>query len=303
MNNFYILGFLAVTFLPFLTLLGGLTLWRYLERKKRRRSPFTKGFLRQPGESLRKRLDDELLKFQGYMLVAILFPVLLTGTYFAQNFGTDHKRIQVVLYAAVIAIALAPMLTLSIRLAARVKSLQLGLDGETATGQLLNTLMLNGCHVYHDIACQYGNVDHIVVGPGGVFVIETKARSKPVTGDGKADARVVYDGDSIRFPTHVETRVLDQVRTNASCVSKWLTAATGHKVATRPVVALPGWYVERKGRSDVLVINPEPGESKFMSKPNANRSLTQEEIQRITYQIERENRTIEPESRKYDRTV
>ena len=38
------------------------------------------------------------------------------------------------------------------------------------------------------------NIDHVIIGPAGVYAVETKARRKPETGKGRSDARVVYDG-------------------------------------------------------------------------------------------------------------
>lgn len=61
------------------------------------------------------------------------------------------------------------------------RSYQLGYEGEIAVGQELNQLMLDGYRVYHDFPGDKFNIDHIVVGPPGVFAVETKARSKPTS--------------------------------------------------------------------------------------------------------------------------
>ena len=52
----------------------------------------------------------------------------------------------------------------------------------------------------HDFPANQFNVDHVVIGPTGVFAVETKARSKPVNGGGKQDATVVCHGDHLAFP-------------------------------------------------------------------------------------------------------
>jgi hypothetical protein len=48
------------------------------------------------------------------------------------------------------------------------------LGGEEAVGRLLAQLREDGFHSIHDIDTGHGNIDHVVVGPTGVFVIETK---------------------------------------------------------------------------------------------------------------------------------
>lgn len=53
-----------------------------------------------------------------------------------------------------------------------------GTLAEEAVGRTLEALRHEGWIVMHDIEQQYeGNIDHLVSGPGGVFMIETKARA------------------------------------------------------------------------------------------------------------------------------
>jgi Nuclease-related domain len=49
-----------------------------------------------------------------------------------------------------------------------------GRDGERATAKELRTLRSEGWSVRHDLEDKYGNLDHVVVGPGGVFLLDTK---------------------------------------------------------------------------------------------------------------------------------
>jgi hypothetical protein len=52
-----------------------------------------------------------------------------------------------------------------------------GARAETSVGEELNKLCPEGFVVMHDVAQRYeGNVDHLVSGPCGVFMVETKAR-------------------------------------------------------------------------------------------------------------------------------
>jgi Nuclease-related domain len=50
-----------------------------------------------------------------------------------------------------------------------------GAEGEEAVGQILEGLGGDGWHVIHDVTFGRGNIDHVVVGPGGVFAVETKS--------------------------------------------------------------------------------------------------------------------------------
>jgi hypothetical protein len=55
-----------------------------------------------------------------------------------------------------------------------------GARGEEQVGGLLDELLRDGWRVIHDASFGNGNVDHIVIGPGGVFTVETKSHPGPV---------------------------------------------------------------------------------------------------------------------------
>jgi hypothetical protein len=50
-----------------------------------------------------------------------------------------------------------------------------GAEGERAVGAVLAQLEDEGWKALHDISLGRGNVDHVLIGPGGIFTIETKS--------------------------------------------------------------------------------------------------------------------------------
>ena len=63
------------------------------------------------------------------------------------------------------------------------RRIRLGFEGERHVGEALNQLMLVGYRVFHDFLItdkprSIRNIDHIVIGPNGVFAVETKTRRK-----------------------------------------------------------------------------------------------------------------------------
>jgi hypothetical protein len=57
-----------------------------------------------------------------------------------------------------------------------------GATGEEQVGGLLDDLVQReGWHVLHDASLGHGNVDHILIGPAGVFTVETKSHPGPVS--------------------------------------------------------------------------------------------------------------------------
>ena len=109
----------------------------------------------------------------------------------------------------------------------------------------------------HDLEGEGFNVDHVAVTPQGILVIETKTRSKPMG----RDARIVFDGERIIVDgLEPERDPLVQARAAASWVRQKLNEGIGREFPVRPVIAFPGWFVDRTGegrRSSVWVVEPK----------------------------------------------
>lgn len=135
------------------------------------------------------------------------------------------------------------------------------------------------------------NIDHVAVTQSGVFAVETKGRSKPNHGSGKHDAQVIYDGVTLAFPRWVETRPIEQSRRQAKWLARWLSSAAGEAVTVKPVLALPGWFVDRKGRGDVQVIS---GKEAYALMSAGYTSLSDGLIRRVEHQLEQKCRDVKP---------
>lgn len=59
-----------------------------------------------------------------------------------------------------------------------------------------------------------------------------------------------------------------------------------------PVVALPGWFVERTGRGRVRVFSGK--ELAGLLKSRGTQALTTQDVQRIAHQVEQRCRTVTP---------
>lgn len=281
----------------------GLAAVWFLQRRKRiarkqRRSPLTAGLLRTPGHALRERLEDHRidLNFDIALLIAVpLFPL----AYFQVHAMFTGRLLSPNLVATVMLLAGAFTvfkIRALLRRAAESDRLRLGLDAELAVGQELDQLMREGAAVFHDLPAERFNIDHVVIARQGVYAIETKGYSKPNRNGGAADATVVYDGKSLALPDRSGTKAIGQTERQARWLAKWLHSSTGHPVRVTPVLALPGWFVERKGRGDVLVFSGRELRGSLL-KARITEPLPPDQMQRIVHQIEQRCRTVEPSYR------
>lgn len=251
--------FYAALFGPVVLMLAGILVWRFAFDRDRRRSPVNFKVLKLPGEGLRERIDKHTEAMGDTAMVAMVAgptAVALWGFMRLQHLpgGLEVRPGDAVL-ALIALVAVAWAGWGFVRHARARRKCRQGLEAELATAQNLLPLLAEGCIVFHDFPADGFNIDHVVVAPNAVFAIETKSRRKPRTG-GKAAARVKYDGRGLTFPTHRETQPVEQAKMQAEWLRRFLTSAVGESVAVVPVLALPGWYVEREGdRSQVVVTN------------------------------------------------
>ena len=100
------------------------------------------------------------------------------------------------------------------------------------------------------------NVDHVLVGPAGVFTVETKTYSKPVEGD----AKIQFDGETLTVAGFVADRdPIVQAKAQASWLREIISGSTGKTMRVHPVIVFPGWFIEQKKGSakGVWVLNPK----------------------------------------------
>jgi hypothetical protein len=175
--------------------------------------------------------------------------------------------------------------------ARRIRSHRMGLLGEQAVAEQLQRLLPLGYQIFHDVPGDgKWNIDHVVVGPAGVFVIETKYRTKRPGKAGERDHEAVFDGNKIQFPSGYDAEAPEQASRNARWLANMLTKATGERVMVQPVVALPGWWVTLKSDADVKVLSGKQV-SGFIAKEPAQ--LSDKFIQQISYQLEQRCRDVE----------
>jgi hypothetical protein len=121
--------------------------------------------------------------------------------------------------------------------------------GEQAVAEKLadGGLAAAGYQVFNDVPAQKGkkkwNVDHVVVGPGGVFVLETKARPMRTAKWKQEENEVVFDGRVLTFPWCYDKRAAIQVEYNVQWVRKFLGVYAPKDVLIHPVIVVPGWFV------------------------------------------------------------
>ncbi|MGE4533864.1 MULTISPECIES: nuclease-related domain-containing protein [Halomonas] len=223
------------------------------------RSPFDARPLREPGQHLRDRLDDA---FAGLYLNGALGPLvtLVPLVYGMGRMIVSHEQhwVEWALYGALSTLLVLGYSFRLMRDFQRIRRLKLGLACELAVGQELERLVRPEAHpfyVFHDIPAGGTRIDHVVVTPCGVFVVETRARTRPFAPSGEELDRLVVEKARLRFPGWSERKPLAKTRELARWMADWLAERTGHAVPVMGVLTLPGWRVEADDGPDDLLVD------------------------------------------------
>lgn len=255
----------------------------FKSKRKKHRPPVEGPLRRLPGQSVRderdKLLNDQLSE---YLMLAIGFCFLAGWEWF--------RRWHPLPYAAemltVFAIAMTGYCAFRIvRLRKEIGNLNQAEKAERRVSELLTRLRRKRYVVIDDIIGPNWNIDHVLVGPGGVFAIETKAYS--IFGDGCVgvdETGVLRLGNKSAFGDP-----LDQARRCANQVARLLQDRTRKPHNVTPVLIFPGWTLKSaKAETGVVVLNDATVSDFFEGRPSV---LSDDQITNICSHLDQEARS------------
>lgn len=253
-------------FATFIVSVIAMLLWQKRYRKRRKPLPEDLRLLRTPGETQLmwiRKFDENLIVYVALagIVPAVITVVLLQLT--KQLTGWWVLVGLVVTSVIFIGTFIIAARWLKTKLSESIDR-YLGYFGERYVAEWLDPLREQGWRVFHDMPCEaHGkkfNIDHVAVGLGGVFVIETKTRRKGPTRPGRKDNEVIFDGHVLDWPWGTDTHGLEQAERNAIWLADWIKAETSERVHVSPLLALPGWWVIPKPAANprlARVVNPK----------------------------------------------
>jgi hypothetical protein len=248
------------------------------------RTPLKNPPLHNPGESLQEQLNELLNDKAGPFIYLLIFMPMWLIYEWLRYLKIYVLPIWAVTTVAVgyIAVSLFKILTLR----KEVRNLKRGLLAEKSVGQYLEQFRAEGYQIFHDIPGESGgkkfNLDHVLIGPKGIFTIETKYRQKPEKGRGE----VLYDGEIITVQgLRPDRDPVVQAKAQARWLYGLLKDSTGKSIFVKPVVIYPGWWIENKVRdAEVWVVN-EKALASFISSQNAE--ITDSDIHLAAFHLSR----------------
>jgi hypothetical protein len=254
----------------------------FRQRGRQDRAPFPENtrLLRGPGESLRRKLTKLDESLDTLLAAGCLLPLLLSGgtVFLINSIFPSSPWLKLMAAALALGLPATYLVKRVLALLDRRRNTALGYFGELAVAEALDPLKATGHRVFHDVpgdgpAGKSFNLDHVVIGPAGVFAIETKTRRKGRARTGFMAHEIIYDGRTLSYPWGEDTFGLDQARRQSEWLAGFLQQQLGRTVPVSALLVFPGWFIIRKGRGPVNVLNPRELPAAIERSPGGHTGL------------------------------
>lgn len=245
--------------------------------------PLADSGLREAGHSVRIRLREREVNLVVCVVMLPLLPVLLYLAYLLSQIPHDIQTTPPMALLIIYAVLLVVQVIFTLRLLFEVGRLKLALNAEIIVGQQLNQLMRLGYRVYHDVQINQVTVHHIVLSEMGIFAVETLPHPKPLR-QGESLFRFRYESDALIFPNGKDKKSLLAAQRKAGVTMLWLNKTLNLPIKVRPLLLVPGWYLEVKERPPFNVLTPKQINTFFtrLTKP----AFDEFQVEKIALQIE-----------------
>jgi len=272
-------------------------LFHWQRTTRHRRPPVEFKLLRGPGElSLRslRRLEASLPLL---LLAAVLLPLFLGMVlclWVPLLEGLPYAIVAVLGWAANLALIYFAGRYLYLRLATR-RTLELRYLGERAVAEELAPLLGQGFRLFHDVAIHGAessvDLDHVVVGPNGVAIIECETHQRSTGKTAQRDHEVTFDGKNLVWPWGPDRDTITAIEGETVSFNKWLLQTTGYNIHANPLLTVPGWWVDITGRGLITVVNHKQVLTAVSSQQET--FLTPDQIEKISRELELHCRDVE----------
>jgi len=242
-------------------------------------SPLKRRLLRSPGQSCTEEMENLFdNRILPWVVVLSMIPGMLAAgglqCLFRVALTWREMTFLTILGGVVCLICFRRLLSLR----TIYRAYRLGHLGERFVAEELDKLREQGYRTFNDLAGERFNIDHVLVGPTGVYSVETKTRRQRAEGS----PRLTFDGERVLVDGLLPDRdPISQARGNAQHVQRMLSHLVGGKLWVQPIVFFPGWDIDyrcNKTESAAWVVNERTLKCALWGEPPR---LSDEDVQRI----------------------
>ncbi len=122
-------------------------------------------------------------------------------------------------------------------------------DASIAIGHQLQWISSDHGRVFHDVPVPSGIVDHVMVGPSGIYAVSVVARRPSNSGETR------ISNDEVQFRPSRKVSDVNVIAATVTELAHELSKQVGHNVRVRSVIAVPGWDISSQTGGEHLLVN------------------------------------------------
>ena len=122
-------------------------------------------------------------------------------------------------------------------------------DANVAVGHQLQWISSGHGRVFHDVPVPSGIIDHVMVGPSGIYALSVIARRPSKSGETR------ISNDEVQFRPSRKVCDVSEVATAVEELAHELSKQIGQNVRVRSVIAVPGWDISSQTGGEHLLVN------------------------------------------------
>jgi hypothetical protein len=219
-----------------------------------KRSPHSDGPAFNPGRLFDQQIHGLIHSFvTGPVVVAFSF--LLFAALEWLRYYRPYPP-EPVVYSTLAAIVLIYAAIRMLLLWPRVRALKRSRDREKIVEQFRDPLRQRGYRIFHHVAGKGFDLDCVLIGPAGIFTVETQSRHTAI----KGDAPVIFEAEKIRVNGfEPEGDAIAKAKRHAKWLRGLLTEGTNREFTVHPVILYADGSVEWRGPKShsVWVLEPK----------------------------------------------
>jgi hypothetical protein len=252
-------------------------------KKTKSRLPVEGPLRRLPGQSIRDERDKLLNDTASDYLLLIAIVWFLAGWEWFRRWKPSPIAPEILTGMALLVTGYCAFRIF--RLRREIRNLNQAEKGERRVSELLTQLRRKRYVAFDDLLVDQSNIDHVLVGPGGIFAIETKAWG--IFGNGCVG---VDESGVLRLSNRPALKnPLRQAAASAADVAKILKDRMRRDFDVIPVLIFPGWILKgAKAETGVVVLNDGMISEFFEARPTV---LSNDQITNICSHLDQTARS------------
>lgn len=225
--------------------------WHVVSRTWARAPNFADSIMSEAAQRFRDELKQISRAKSSYLGATLVFIVIYGSAMAFQGpeLFSDYPDWQLYLVLTVLVAAAMFIVYRLFRTFATWHEIQFLRDANIAVGHELQRVAAAQGRAYHDVATPNGYIDHVLVGPSGVYAINVVARRHLKKG------AVCLKGNNLHFSNGGKTLSIVKIVAAAKRMQKEFCSIAGKNIRVRSVIAVPGWNIQDQTSNEYLLVN------------------------------------------------